>query len=133
MTAGPFILEVDDGDEGPSIHALTPSSVLVVHGTDQLNEMLEAFSDPVKNGAVQNTAKARRWYVEKILPTLRHYCDKYEVDQPEWLVGNNHWEGMSRDEQEQLFGPGELKLREFQSVNCPDIQVIRDEEEGAQQ
>jgi hypothetical protein len=132
MTAGPFILEIDEGDEGPTIHALTPASVLVIHGADELNGKLEAFRDPVKNKVVQNTTKARRWYVEKILPALRYYCDKYDVPQPDWLVGNNHWEGMDDEEKELLFGPGELKFREFQPVNVPDIHVDREEEEVQQ-
>lgn len=123
-------LDDDDGDE-PSLHVLTPSSVLVVPGKDDLELKLDAFSDPVANGVVRNTPRDRRWYVEKILPALRYYCDKYDVEQPGWLVGNSHWEGMEEDEKEQLFGPGELRLREFLPANCADIAVIRDEpEEG---
>lgn len=126
MTAGPFILEIDDDAAGSSLHALTPTSVLVVLDVEDLEEKLDAFSDPVKNGVVRNTPQGRRWYVEKILPALRFYCDKYETDQPGWLVGNNHWEGMSKEEQALLFGPGELRLREFKPVVVPDIAVVRE-------
>jgi len=128
VTAGPFILEIDPGVEGdvPSLHALTPASVLVVLGREDLEQKLAAFADPVRNKVVRNAPKDRRWYVEKILPALRFYCDKYDVEQPSWLVGNNHWEGMPRDEQERLFGPGDLRFREFRPVSCPDIAVVRD-------
>lgn len=134
MTAGPFILEIDEDDEdGPSLHVLTPASVLVVLGKGDLEKKLNAFSDPIRNGVVRNSPRDRRWYVEKILPALRHYCGKYDVDQPGWLVGNNHWEGMDGKEQERLFGPGELRLREFAPANCADIEVQREEpEEGKQ-
>ncbi len=132
MTAGPFILEIDDGEDGPSLHALTPASVLVVLGKDDLEKKLIAFSDPVANGVVRNAPRHRRWYVEKILPALRHYCAKYEVEVPGWLVGNNHWESLSEEEQKRLFGPGELRFREFLPANCADIAVVRDEEEEAQ-
>lgn len=135
MSAGPFILEVDDdGDGEPSLHALTPSSVLVVLGRRDLEKKLHAFSDPIKNGVVRNVPKDRRWFVEKILPTLRFYCGKYDVPQPDWLVGNNHWEGMPEDERERLFGPGDLRFREFSPAACPDIAVVREEteEEGGQ-
>ena len=134
MTAGPFILEIDDGDDGPSLHVLTPSSVLVVLGKDDLESKLDAFSDPIQNKVVRNVPRDRRWYVEKILPALRHYCDKYKVKRPGWLDGNDHWESMSEEEQEHLFGPGELRLREFLPANCADIAVVRDDpEEGSQQ
>jgi len=133
VTAGPFILEVDDGEDGPSLHALTPASVLVVLGPEDLQEKLEAFSDPIRNGVVRNSPRHRRWYVEKILPALRFYCRKYDLEVPGWLVGNNHWEEMSPEEQELLFGPGELRFREFQPVNCPDIAVVRDGDEQDQQ
>lgn len=130
MTAGPFILEIDEDGEVPTLHVLTPASVLVVVDRDDLERKLVAFSDPVRNGVVRNTQKDRRWYVEKILPALRFYCDKYEVDQPPWLVGNNHWEEMSDDVKERLFGAGELRFREFTPVNCPDIAVVREDAEG---
>lgn len=126
MTAGPFILEIDDGEDGPSLHALTPAAVVVVLGPDDLRAKLDAFSDPVRNGVVRNAPRDRRWYVEKILPALRFYCGKYDLEVPDWLVGNNHWEGMSPEEQERLFGPGELRFREFRPANCPDIAVVRD-------
>lgn len=132
MTAGPFILEIDEVDGEPSLHALTPDAVLVVLGPDDLKEKLEAFSDPVRNGVVRNAPRDRRWCVEKILPALRYYCSKYDVEVPDWLVGNNHWERMSPEEQEHLFGPGELRFREFQPVNCPDIAVVRDGDEQDQ-
>lgn len=132
MTAGPFILEIDEGEDGPSLHALTPASVLVVLGRKDLDRKLVAFSDPVKNGVVRNTPRDRRWFVEKILPALRFYCTKYEVEQPDWLVSNNHWEGMDDKEQERLFGPGELRFREFLPANCTDIAVVREDGGGQQ-
>jgi hypothetical protein len=134
VTAGPFILEIDDAGDGPSLHVLTPASVLVVLGGDDLESKLAAFSDPIANGVVRNSPRGRRWYVEKILPALRYYCDKYEVDVPDWLASDNHWKGIAEDEQEHLFGPGELRLREFMPANCADIAVVRDEpDEGEQQ
>lgn len=130
MTAGPFLLEIDDGPAGPSLHALTPASVLVVLDEDDLEEKLAAFSDPIRNGVVRNAPRDRRWYVEKILPALRYYCGKYEVDVPGWLANNDHWEGMPEDQQERLFGPGELRLREFAYANCADIAVASDDQEA---
>lgn len=133
MTAGPFILEIDDSGGEPSLHVLTPASVLVVLGRADLEHKLHAFSDPIRSGAVRNTVRGRRWYVEKILPALRYYCGKYEVDQPEWLVGNNHWIGMSERERERLFGPGELRFRDFLPAKCADIAVVRDDQDQEQQ
>lgn len=134
MTAGPFILEIDEEDEdGPSLHVLTPASVLVVLGKDDLDEKLNAFSDPIRNEVVRNSPAGRRWYVEKVLPALRHYCDKYDVEQPGWLVGNNHWTGMDEEEKERLFGPGDLRLREFMPANCADIEVQREEPDEEEQ
>ena len=133
MTAGPFILEIDDEGSDPVLHVLTPASVLVVLGKEDLEQKLHAFSDPISNGVVRNVPRDRRWYVEKILPALRFYCQKYDVEVPGWLVGNNHWEGKPKAEQEQLFGPGELRLREFQHVNCPDIAVVRDGDDDEEQ
>jgi len=117
------------------LHVTTPSSVLMIHSADELNERLEAFSDPIKNKVVKNNPKDRRWYVEKILPALRFYCDRLGVEKPDWLATNGHWERMSDEEKKQLFGPEQLRLREFAPVNQPDIAVIREEEqqEGAPQ
>lgn len=133
MTAGPFILEIDDVDDGTSLHVLIPSSVIVVLGKDDLEGKLEAFADPIRNGVVRNVALDRRWYVEKILPALRFYCKKYDVEVPDWLVGNNHWEEMSEEEQEQLFGPGPLRFREFKMVVVPDIAVVREDDDEEEQ
>lgn len=130
MSAGPFILEIDEGDDGPSIRALTPASVLVVLGRADLEDKLEAFADPVRNKVVRNSPQGRRWYVEKVLPTLRFYCGKYEVDVPPWLTDNEYWEGMPNEEKERLFGSGDLRFREFTPVNCPDIAVQRPDTPG---
>jgi hypothetical protein len=127
-----FMLDIDASDGG-GLHVITPSSVLMIHNADELNERLEAYADPIKNKVVQNTPKARRWYVEKILPALRFYCDRLGVEQPGWLSTNGHWERMTDEEKSVLFGPEPLKFREFAPVNQPDIAVVREEEEGAQQ
>lgn len=127
-----FMLDVTDDGGDPALHVTTPASVLVIGDANQLQERLTAFSDPIKNKVVQNTVKARRWYVEKILPALRYYCDRFGVEQPDWLSTNGHWERMTDDEQKKLFGPEPLKLRDFAQVERPDIQVIREEEEQEQ-
>lgn len=128
-----FMLDIVE-EEGGGIHVTTPSSVLMIHNADELSERLQAFSDPIKNKVIKNTAKDRRWYVEKILPALRFYCDRFDVEQPDWLSTNGHWDRMSDEEKQQLFGPAPLKMREFAPVNCPDIALQRDEEqEGAPQ
>lgn len=124
-----FMLDLVDDDSEPALHVTTPASVLVVSDAATLQEKLEAFSDPIKNKAVKNTTKARRWYVEKVLPALRYYCDRYGVPQPDWLATNGHWERMTDEDKARLFGPEPLKLREFAQVERPDIQVVRDEEE----
>jgi len=128
-----FMLDlVDEGDE-PALHVTTPASVFVINDAEELQDRLAAFSDPIKNKVVKNTAKARRWYVEKVLPALRYYCDRLGVDQPDWLATNGHWERMTDEEKEKLFGPEPLKLREFVPVEQPDIAVVRDEEEDQEQ
>jgi len=120
-----FMLDITDGN----LHVTTPASVLMIHSADELNERLEAFSDPINNKVVKNTPKDRRRYVEKILPALRFYCERLGVEQPDWLATNGHWERMSDEEKKHLFGPEPLRLREFAPVNQPDIAVIREEEE----
>lgn len=127
MTAGPFIIDIDHDGDVPVLSVFTPASVLMVLGADDLRRKLGEFSDPVKNGVIRNSHRGRRWYVEKILPALRFYCGKYGVEQPDWLVGNNHWESMSGADKKKLFGPGDLRLREFRYAQCPDIAVVRDE------
>jgi hypothetical protein len=127
-----FILDITEDNDGPTLHVVTPSSVLVVRDAEDLQQKLDAFSDPIKSGVVKNNPKARRWYVEKTLPALRYYCEHFDLDVPDWLVDNSHWEGMSREQQVKLFGPGPLKLREFQQVNAPDIAVVREEQDQEQ-
>ena len=117
-------------DPDPGIHVHTPASVIVIHNAAELTERLEAFSDPIRNKVVKNNAKARRWYVEKILPALRFYCDRLGVEKPAWLATNGHWERMTDEEKVRLFGPEPLRLREFANVAQADIAVIRDEAEG---
>lgn len=124
-----FMLDIDDD----GLNVTTPMSVLVIHTADELNERLEAFSDPITNKVVKNTAKERRWYVEKTLPALRFYCDRLGVEQPDWLATNGHWERMSDEEKAKLFGPEPLRLREFAPVNQADIAVVRKEEDQQQE
>jgi hypothetical protein len=128
-----FMLDLVDDDGGPGIHVVTPASVLQVGDVDDLQEKLDAYSDPIKNGVVKNNTKARRWYVEKVLPALRYFCDRYEVSQPDWLATNGHWERMTDEDKTRLFGSEPLKLREFVQVTCPEIEVMREEPEQQEQ
>ena len=127
------VFMLDIGNDG--LHVITPASVLMIHDANELTERLEAFSDPIKNKVIKNTPKDRRWYVEKILPALRFYCDRLGVEKPGWLATNGHWERMDDEEKVHLFGSDPLVLREFAPVNQPDIEVVREEqpEQGAQQ
>lgn len=122
-----FILEVSDEDGVPTISAYTPPQVLVVKDEGDLAKKLEHYSDPFNGHVLPNTRDDRRWYVEKIRPTLRFYCKKFEVDAPEWLSNDGEWVDRSDEELEALFGTSELKLREFQRLNSPDIAVVREE------
>lgn len=132
MSVGPFILEIDDSADESVISVLTPYSVIVVTSVDDLERKLRDFADPIP-GAVKNTRRGRRWYVEKILPALRYFCRKYQVDPPDWLADVGRWRDLSKGDSERLFGPGELRLREFQQPRCPDIAVVRPgDEEPAQ-
>lgn len=128
-----FMLDVVDDDGGPALVVTTPASVMVVSDAEQLQERLEAFSDPIKNRVVKNTVKDRRRYVEKVLPALRYYCDRLGVDQPDWLSTNGHWERMTDADKEKLFGSEPLKLRDFAPVERPDIAVVRDEPDQGQE
>jgi len=128
-----FQLDITENSDGPCLHVVTPASVLVIHTADELNDMLDKFSDPITNKVVKNTSKDRRWYVEKILPALRFYCDRFGVDKPGWLATNGHWLRMSDVEKCSLFGGGSLKYREFAPVKCADIAVVREEPEQEQQ
>ena len=128
-----FMLDITDDGGDPALHVTTPASVLVISSVEQLQERLTAFSDPIKNKVVKNTTKARRWYVEKILPALRYYCDRLGVPQPPWLATNGHWERMTDEEKKRLFGPEPLKMRDFAPVARPDIAVIRDDDQGQEQ
>lgn len=123
-----FMLDVaDDG-----LHVTTPASVLSIHSADELRQKLDAYSDPIKNKAIKNTAKDRRWYVEKILPALRFFCERYDVEVPGWLATNGHWDRLGEDEKVRLFGPEPIKMREFAPVERPDIEVQREEVEGGE-
>lgn len=122
------MLDVDDD----GLHVVTPASVMSIHDADELRQKLDAYSDPIKNKAIKNTTEDRRWYVEKILPALRFFCDRYGVDQPGWLATNGHWDRLSGDEKVRLFGPEPIKMREFAPVECPDIQVQRVEDEDGE-
>lgn len=125
MTAGPFILEIDDDGGEPALRVTTPAAVLVVLSADDLASKLVQFSDPVANGVVRNSRHGRRWYVEKILPALRFYCAKFGAAVPDWLADTDRWVDLPDEDKDLLFGPGDLRLREFQQVRCPDIAVVR--------
>lgn len=130
MSVGPFILEIDGDGDDAAISAITPYAVIVVTSPDDLAAKLRDFSDPVGNGVVKNSRRGRRWYVEKILPALRYFCRKYQVDQPDWLADVGRWKDLSGADSERLFGPGDLRLREFQQTRCPDIAVVRPDDQG---
>lgn len=126
-----FLLDVDDDVNGPVIHALTPSSVMVVHDADDLQRKLEQFEDP-HSDAIPKSKEGRRWYVERVRPALRFYCKRYGVDVPDWLSSDEQWEVMSEEEKLAKFGRTDLKVRDFMKLNFPDIQVQRDEDEQEQ-
>lgn len=122
-----FILEVVDEDGSPTICAFTPPQVLVIKDDADLRAKLEQYVDPFTSKTLPNTKDAHRWYVEKIRPALRYYCSKLGVDAPEWLSNDGQWVDLPDDELEDVFGTKTLKLREFQRINAPDIQVVRQE------
>lgn len=126
-----FLLDVEDDSNGFVIHALTPSSVMVVHDADDLQKKLAAYADP-HNQPVQDTKAGRRWYVERVRPALRFYCKRYGIDVPDWLENDDQWESMPDEEKLATFGRTDLKIRDFMPLNFPDIQVQRDEDEQEQ-
>lgn len=127
-----FLLDVEDDDNGPVIHALTPSSVMVVNDADDLQAKLDQFSD-LSGAAVPKTKAGRRWYVERVRPALRFYCKRYGVDVPDWLESDEQWEVMSEEEKLAKFGTTDVKIRDFMPLNFPDLQVQRDDEPEQEQ
>jgi hypothetical protein len=125
-----FILDVVEGDDGvPAVHAATPSSVVMVTDADDLNAKLEAFADPFKNRVLPNTSKARLLYLTRYMPALRFYCKQFNVEVPDWLAESTQWEEMSDGEKQKKFGTTDLNLREFQPIKCPDIAIVREQQQ----
>jgi hypothetical protein len=125
-----FILDIVEDDDGvPVVHAATPASVVMVTDADDLNEKLVAFSDPFKNRVLPNTKESRRVYLTRYMPALRFYCKQFNVEIPDWLAESTQWEEMSDDEKQQRFGTTDLNLREFQPVKCPDIAIVREQQQ----
>lgn len=95
----------------------TPQSVLPgVKDKESLQATLDWYAYPFIKHRVPDDPYARRRYVELTRPALRFFCSKFGVDVPEWLEGNGHYDQLSPEEHNEMFGPKPLDVQEFEEV-----------------
>ena len=116
------IFSIEESRSSPSGKQPTvtlPSDVLRVRNRDDLHGQLNWYGIPLWKNRVPDTEFAHRWFVERIRPALRYYCKKYSVPVPDWLKSDDLFIEMPEEEKIKLFGPGKLRIREFQKIANP--------------
>lgn len=93
----------------------TPELVLPnIKSKMDLMHALEYHSNPHIKMHTPDDPKARRHHVENVRPALRWFCKKFGVNIPSWLEGNMHYDEISPEHSEHLFGTGPLKVRDYE-------------------
>jgi len=90
-----------------------PDKILKCRSKEELQHLLDWYSYPFIKMRVPDLPVARRRYVEEVRPALRWFCKRYQMDIPEWLKGNAHYEDMPKEEFSDFFGEGDLQVHEF--------------------
>lgn len=128
------------GDGKKSIQAHTPEQTLPVHTKDELEAQLKHYAKMLMSLHTASNVAARRKYVELIRPTLRYYCNKFNVKAPPWLATDDYYtQTMTANERQKMFGVRPLRIGEFQKlkpigvtkVSYPGKEADPAEKEGA--
>lgn len=94
-----------------------PAKVVRCHNKEALQSLLNFYSYPFIKMRLPDDPAARRRYVEQVRPALRWFCKKFQTEIPQWLLGNAHYDDMPGKEKSDYFGPGDLKVFEFDQQN----------------
>lgn len=126
-----FTMELYDRADGTrGVRATKPSDVLTINSKEDLNQALGHFAEPLTHG-VKDNARARRHFVERIRPTLRYYCNKYDVEIPQWLASDEYYhKHLSDQDREQVYGTSRFKVREFKQLKEMPGAEGRDKEDS---
>jgi hypothetical protein len=114
-------------DEEGKIHKAKPSfphTYVKVKNKHDLDSLLEYFGHHVMwQELVPPKPWARRNFVERIRPSLRFYCEKYQVPIPGWLAPetDKKFTELPASKQQELFGKDQIKVVEFKKMEPPPI------------
>lgn len=101
---------------GKSPTMTAPSSVLRIHSRDELRAQLKHYGRPFIKLQLPDSTFARKFYVEKVRPALRYYCQKFTTNVPDWLKDDHYFENLSDKEKTDMFGTIELEIKEFKPL-----------------
>lgn len=93
-----------------------PHEILHVTSKEDIEGLLDWYSNPALKMILPDQPEARRFYMEKIRPALRWYCGVYGVEVPEWLKGNGEHGNLSHQEHADAFGSDPLEVYEFKDA-----------------
>jgi len=103
--------------EGSGFEYRNPDKIVTCRNKEELHKLLEWYSYPFIKMRMPDDPKVRRRYVEQVRPALRWFCKKFQVDIPDWLQGNAHYDSMEPEEAEDFFGKDPLQVFEFSDAN----------------
>lgn len=101
-----------------ALEIVHPENVLEVNNKVDLQHYLDFYRRPMIALYIE-TEFARRYYVERIRPVLRFYCEYYEVEVPAWLKDDSHYKEMDPAQLKKLFGDRPLEYRRFRPLIDP--------------
>ena len=98
----------------------SPDDVLPgVHSKYDLQHALDFYGHPFVHGRLPEGKHAQRWYVTRVRPALRWFCNKYDVHVPKWLKENGIYDLMTEEERIEHYGRPDLEVKEFDDEDAP--------------
>lgn len=110
------LVENPKSKTGKSPRITAPRDVIRISDRKELQAQLAHYNRPFIKLLLPESKFARKFYVEKVRPALRYYCQKYNEPVPEWLKDDHYFENLSDKEKLDMFGTVELKIREFKPM-----------------
>lgn len=120
-------------DQKGKVHGgvVFPHTYVKVKTRGDLEDLLDYYGhSSVWQELIPSTRWARLCFVERVRPSLRFYCEKYQVPIPAWLKDDKQFTEMAPSTQKELFGVSPIVPINFKKLNVQPL--IRKPEDAGQ-
>ena len=100
----------DHNGKPQNIQFHSPNTILPnINSPEDVQTLVDYYSHDVYwQDTLPDDTFARCWYVEKIRPALRYYCQKFGIQIPAWLTNEDRYKNLPESQKSKLFGKSNI-------------------------